>query len=87
MRILTRGVKYRLTLLILLYSVKHAMLDTDLEAKMKEMDMGVDSELCSMPWLSGKSMKLPMRLQCDLLVVGDLIGLTQLKNLYRYKHC
>lgn len=65
-------------------SVKHAMLDTDLEAKMKEMDMGVDSELCSMPWLSGKSMKLPMRLQCDLLVVGDLIGLTQLKNLYRY---
>jgi len=65
-------------------SVKHAKLDTDLEKKMKEMDMDVESELCSMPWLSGKSMKLPMRLQCDLLVIGDLIGLTQLKSLYRY---
>lgn len=65
-------------------SVKHAMLDTDLEKKMKDMDMGVDSELCSMPWLSGKSMKLPMRLQCDLLVIGDLISITQLKSLYRY---
>ncbi len=65
-------------------SAKHAFLDTDLEKKLKEMDMGVDSELCSMPWLSGKTMKLPMRLQCDLLVIGDLIGLTQLKSLYRY---
>lgn len=65
-------------------SVKYAMLDTDMEKKMKEMDMGVDSEVCSMPWLSGKSMKLPMKLHCDLLVIGDLICLTQLKSLYKY---
>ncbi len=65
-------------------NVKQAWLDTDVEKKLKELDMGVESELCSMPWLSGKSMKLPMRLQCDLLVIGDLIGLTQLKSLYRY---
>lgn len=27
--------------------------------------------------------KLPLRLQCDLLIVGDLIGLSQLKYLYK----
>lgn len=38
----------------------------------------------TMPWFKGTSIKLPMRLQCDLLIVGDLISLTQLKGLYRY---
>jgi len=37
-----------------------------------------------MPWLSGVSLKLPLRLQCDLLIVGDMIGQGQLKQLYRY---
>jgi len=34
--------------------------------------------------LSRRSIKLPMRLQCDLLVVGDMISQSQLKYLYRY---
>lgn len=37
-----------------------------------------------MPWLTGTTIKFPLRLQCDLLIVGDLIGLNQLKPLYRY---
>jgi len=36
-----------------------------------------------MPWLSGVSLKLPLRLQCDLLIIGDMIGQGQLKQLYR----
>jgi hypothetical protein len=28
--------------------------------------------------------KLPLRLQCDLLIVGDLIGVSQLKYLYKF---
>jgi hypothetical protein len=38
----------------------------------------------SMPWLTGTSLKFPLRLQCDLLIIGDIVGLTQLKSLYRY---
>ena len=30
------------------------------------------------------SLKFPLRLQCDLLVIGDIVGVTQLKSLYRY---
>lgn len=65
-------------------NVKYAKLDTDVEQKMKEMSLEQESENLSMPWLTGKSIKFPLRLQCDLLVVGDLINLTQLKSLYRY---
>lgn len=37
-----------------------------------------------MHWLTGMSrIKLPLRLQCDLLIIGDLIGLGQLKYLYK----
>jgi hypothetical protein len=52
--------------------VKQVYLD---EARPFEQDM---------PWLSGISLKLPMRLQCDLLIIGDMIGQGQLKQLYRY---
>lgn len=38
----------------------------------------------TMPWLSGQSIKLPLRLQCDLLIIGDIIGTNQLRPLYRY---
>lgn len=38
----------------------------------------------AMPWLSGMSIKLPLRLQCDLLIIGDIIGTNQLRPLYRY---
>jgi len=41
-------------------------------------------EQSTMPWLSGSSLKFPLRLQCDLLIIGDIVGLTQLKSLYRY---
>jgi len=37
-----------------------------------------------MPWLSGKSIKLPLRLQSDLLIIGDIIGTNQLRQLYRF---
>lgn len=37
-----------------------------------------------MPWLSGTSLKFPLRLQCDLLIIGDIVGVSQLKTLYRY---
>jgi len=36
-----------------------------------------------LPWLSGQSIKLPLRLQCDLLIIGDIIGTNQLRPLYR----
>lgn len=65
-------------------NVKMAKLDADLTRKMTEMNLEKNTDIYSMPWLSGKSMKFPLRLQCDLLVIGDLIGLTQLKSLYRY---
>lgn len=65
--------------------VRNCKLDFDLEKKMKDMSMSdKDSDVMSMPWLNGKSLKLPLRLQCDLLIIGDLISLTQLKSLYRY---
>jgi len=59
-------------------NVKEAKLDVVIEKSLE------DNENMSMPWLAGKSIKLPMKLQCDLLVIGELIGLTQLKSLYRY---
>jgi len=37
-----------------------------------------------MPWLSGTSLKFPLRLQCDLLVIGDIISTNQLGSMYRY---
>lgn len=68
------------------YNVKRAMLDFNLEKKLKEMseEEQRSGDMLSMPWLTGKSMKLPLKLSCDLLVIGDLINLTQLKSLYRY---
>jgi hypothetical protein len=40
------------------------------------------------PWASGlgcgRSLKMPMRLQCDLLVIGDLVSVSQLKMFYRH---
>lgn len=68
------------------FNVKRAMLDLNLEKKLKEMteEEQRSGDMLSMPWLTGKSMKLPLKLSCDLLVIGDLISLTQLKSLYRY---
>jgi len=43
-----------------------------------------NKDLSTMPWLTGDSIKFPLRLQCDLLVIGDLVNLNQLKLLYRY---
>jgi len=47
----------------------------------------MDEKRCtdeSMPWLSGVSLKFPLRLQCDLLIIGDIIGSNQLKSLYHF---
>jgi len=43
-----------------------------------------ETDMYTMPWLSGASLKFPLRLQCDLLIIGDMISLTQVKTLYRY---
>lgn len=43
-----------------------------------------EQETANMPWLTGTTLKFPLRLQCDLLIIGDLIGVNQLKPLYRY---
>jgi len=64
-------------------NVQHAKLDTDLSKKISEMKL-TETNMYTMPWLTGKSLKFPLRLQCDLLIIGDIIGLTQLKSLYRY---
>ena len=37
-----------------------------------------------LPGLNGLSIKFPLRLQCDLLVIGDIIGTSQMKSLYHY---
>jgi len=58
--------------------VKLAKLDVQLKTDQPSKDQ------LSMPWLTGTSLKFPLRLQCDLLIIGDIIGLTQLKSLYRY---
>ncbi len=66
-------------------SVKKTLLDSDLEKRLRECgEEERKSDVVSMPWLTGKSIKLPLKLSCDLLVIGDLISLTQLKSLYRY---
>jgi hypothetical protein len=36
------------------------------------------------PWLSGLHLKLPLRLSCDLLVIGDIVSQAQLKVLQGY---
>ena len=36
------------------------------------------------PWVSGLHLKFPLRLQCDLLVIGDMVTPNQLKYLLRY---
>ena len=64
-------------------NVKYANLDADLSKKMAEMNMN-EKDLQTMPWLTGTSLKFPLHLQCDLLIIGDIVGLTQLKSLYRY---
>lgn len=38
-----------------------------------------------MPWMNGgASLKFPLRLQCDMLVIGDIVDSSQLKSLYNY---
>lgn len=62
------------------YSVKYAYLDTDKKYDFKPEE----ADLYTMPWLTGNSIKFPLKLTCDLLVIGDLINVTQLKSLYKY---
>jgi len=58
--------------------VRAINLETD---KSIEQSKSVNTTL---PWLTGKSYKLPLRLQADLLVIGDIIGTNHLRSLYRY---
>lgn len=57
-------------------SAKLVKLDEDL--KPEHQHQGVSS------LLSETSIKLPLRLQCDLLVIGDMVGQNQLKFLYKF---
>lgn len=55
-----------------------------LNVKTVKLDETRKHEDMTMPWLTGTSLKFPLRLQCDLLIIGDIVGVTQLKSLYRY---
>jgi len=55
-----------------------------LSVKTIKLDETRKHEDMTMPWLTGTSLKFPLRLQCDLLIIGDIVGVTQLKSLYRY---
>jgi hypothetical protein len=59
-------------------------LNTALNCRTVNLDEKCKHEDASMPWLSGSSLKFPLRLQCDLLIIGDIVSVTQLKSLYRY---
>lgn len=52
--------------------------------RQQELQQQQKPDQLTMPWLTGSSLKFPLRLQCDLLVIGDIVGLTQLKSMYRY---
>jgi hypothetical protein len=67
-----------------LYSMKTSYLDFDLEKMKLEYNFEKHIDYFTMPYLTGESIKLPLNLTCDLLVIGDLVSLTQLKSLYRY---
>ena len=55
-----------------------------LGVKVVRLDDAHKHEDPTMPWMSGVALKFPLRLQCDLLIIGDIVGVTQLKSLYRY---
>jgi len=57
---------------------------TSLNVKTIKLDETRKCEDMTMPWLNGTSLKFPLRLQCDLLIIGDIVSVTQLKSLYRY---
>jgi len=50
----------------------------------EKIEHGHQDPQCAMPWLVGKSLKFPLRLQADLLIIGDIIGTNQQRHLYRY---
>jgi len=54
-------------------------------AKLSDEEYASPSEVprsLSSPWLSSDSLKLPLRMNCDLLVIGDIVSLGQMKPLY-----
>lgn len=55
-----------------------------LKVKIVKLD-GADevSQMQTMSLMNEASFKLPLRLQCDVLVIGDIIGTVHLKSLYR----
>jgi hypothetical protein len=55
-----------------------------LSVKTVRLDETRKTDDMTMPWMSGTSLKFPLRLQCDLLIIGDIVSVTQLKSLYRY---
>jgi hypothetical protein len=52
--------------------------------KIEERKVEDERQAISMPWLNGASLKMPLRLQCDLLVIGDIVGTSQMKSMYNY---
>jgi hypothetical protein len=59
-------------------SVKHVRLDEDDKHRHQQQHPHMDYSA-----LMSQRIKMPMRLQCDLLIVGDLIGPSELKYLYK----
>lgn len=63
---------------------KSQQLLSSLGVRTMQLDETRPEKESTMPWLSGTSLKFPLRLQCDLLIIGDIVGVSQLKTLYRY---
>ena len=55
-----------------------------MNVRIARLDTETNESNESMPWLSSSGLKFPLRLQCDLLVIGDLISSSQLKPMFRY---
>jgi hypothetical protein len=55
---------------------------SDLES-MKAKFVRLDKSKMTMPLMNETSFKLPLRLQCDVLIIGDIVSSVHLKNVYR----
>lgn len=76
-----------------IFTTQDEMIDqfkTDLETlnvkcvKLDQTKPLVEEKDVSMPWLNGTSFKFPLRLHCDLLIIGDIVSPNQMKTLFRY---
>ena len=69
----------------LIQNLNYINLDPEeIQVQHKDGSVVTHVEINNKPWVSGLHLKFPLRLQCDLLVIGDVVTSTQLKYLLRY---